>query len=193
MYGPRGQGHFLGKATTVIAATFMFTSITLAFYSRPNEEGSSETVDAIRKLEQSDTQLAVGSANADKDRQDALNQPMSMNFDKGMEGSATDGNGTDSEGFNNTLPGLPEDFQSLSPEQQQVVLEQLLQQTGPTGLPSDNMPMVDFAADPSGTVTDELPDDGQDAVEAAPTSEGTVSTTSDSEAPSTTIDSEATE
>ena len=23
MYGPRGQGHFLGKATTVIAATFM--------------------------------------------------------------------------------------------------------------------------------------------------------------------------
>ena len=84
MYGPRGQGHFLGKATTVIAATFMFTSITLAFYSRPNEEGSSETVEAIRKLEQSDTQLAVGSANADKDRQDALNQPMSMNFDKGM-------------------------------------------------------------------------------------------------------------
>ncbi len=33
MYGPRGQGHLLGRATTVVAAMFMFTSITLALYS----------------------------------------------------------------------------------------------------------------------------------------------------------------
>jgi len=33
MYGPRGAGNFLGKATTVVAAMFMVTSITLAYYS----------------------------------------------------------------------------------------------------------------------------------------------------------------
>ena len=43
MYGPRGQGHFLGKATTLIAATFMFTSISLAFYSRPSDDASDES------------------------------------------------------------------------------------------------------------------------------------------------------
>jgi preprotein translocase subunit SecG len=71
MYGPRGQGHFLGKATTVIAATFMFTSITLAFYSRPSEEASTETLKAIREIEQAGTEVVV-ETDSEKIRQEQL-------------------------------------------------------------------------------------------------------------------------
>ena len=51
MYGPRGAGNFLGKATTIVAAGFMLTSITLAYYSSEKVQSGSELEDAIKELE----------------------------------------------------------------------------------------------------------------------------------------------
>lgn len=50
MYGPRGQGHFLGRATTVVAALFMLTSITLALYSGSRVSSDSDLEKGIEKL-----------------------------------------------------------------------------------------------------------------------------------------------
>ena len=50
MYGPRGQGHFLGKATTAVAARFMFTSITLALYSSTRVATDSDIEEGIDQL-----------------------------------------------------------------------------------------------------------------------------------------------
>lgn len=52
MYGPRGQAHFLGRATTVVAALFMVTSITLAFYGSRQAQQGSDIDDDILRLEQ---------------------------------------------------------------------------------------------------------------------------------------------
>jgi len=54
MYGPRGAGNFLGKATTVVAAMFMVTSITLAYYSSEKVQSGSDIEDAIKELEDYD-------------------------------------------------------------------------------------------------------------------------------------------
>ena len=51
MYGPRGAGNFLGKATTVVAAGFMVTSITLAYYSSEKVQSGSDLEDVIEGLE----------------------------------------------------------------------------------------------------------------------------------------------
>jgi preprotein translocase subunit SecG len=51
MYGPRGAGNFLGKATTVVAAGFMLTSITLAYYSSEKVQSGSDIEDVIKELE----------------------------------------------------------------------------------------------------------------------------------------------
>jgi preprotein translocase subunit SecG len=51
MYGPRGAGNFLGKATTVVAAGFMLTSITLAYYSSEKVQSGSDIEDVIKDLE----------------------------------------------------------------------------------------------------------------------------------------------
>ena len=51
MYGPRGAGNFLGKATTVVAAGFMLTSITLAYYSSEKVQSGSDLEDVIKDLE----------------------------------------------------------------------------------------------------------------------------------------------
>ncbi|MCK6505455.1 preprotein translocase subunit SecG [Myxococcota bacterium] len=50
MYGPRGQAHFLGRATTVVAALFMFTSITLALYSSTRVASDSDLEEGIQEL-----------------------------------------------------------------------------------------------------------------------------------------------
>jgi len=55
MYGPRSQGHFLGRATTVVATTFMFTSITLAWYSSARTQADSDLEKGIDKVQQEDT------------------------------------------------------------------------------------------------------------------------------------------
>lgn len=52
MYGPRGNAHPLGRATTVIAIMFMFTSIFLAYESTARRDSSSDFEKEIRKLEQ---------------------------------------------------------------------------------------------------------------------------------------------
>jgi preprotein translocase subunit SecG len=53
MYGPRGQAHLLGRATTVVAALFMVTSITLAWYSSQSvREGSDIEGDILRLAEE---------------------------------------------------------------------------------------------------------------------------------------------
>lgn len=51
MYGPRGQANFLGRATTVIAAMFMVTSITLALYSSESVQQGSNIEEEILRLE----------------------------------------------------------------------------------------------------------------------------------------------
>ena len=51
MYGPRGAGNLLGRATTVVAAGFMVTSITLAYYSSEKVQSGSDIEDAIKELE----------------------------------------------------------------------------------------------------------------------------------------------
>lgn len=54
MYGPRGQAHFLGRATTVVAALFMFTSITLALYSSSRVATDSDLEEGIQDLPEGD-------------------------------------------------------------------------------------------------------------------------------------------
>ena len=51
MYGARSQANPLGRATTVIAVLFMFTSITLAYFSADTVESGSEVMEDIKKLE----------------------------------------------------------------------------------------------------------------------------------------------
>ena len=51
MYGPRGAGNLLGRATTVVATMFMFTSISLAWYSSDKVQAGSNIDDAIQRLE----------------------------------------------------------------------------------------------------------------------------------------------
>ena len=119
MYGPRGQGNFLGRATTVIAATFMFTSITLAFYSRPSEDASTETLDAIRELEKAGTEVAVES-DSEKARIDDLR---STELDIDLE-NAAQGGGTDEGALE--LPDL--DFDEVL---QEVLNEPELEENAP--------------------------------------------------------------
>jgi len=52
MYGPRGQAHLLGRATTLVAGLFMVTSITLAFYGSRRAQQGSDIMDDINRLEQ---------------------------------------------------------------------------------------------------------------------------------------------
>ncbi len=52
-YGPRGQAHALGRATAIVAVLFMFTSITLAYWSNQSiREGSDIDDDTIRSMEE---------------------------------------------------------------------------------------------------------------------------------------------
>ena len=60
MYGPRGAGNFLGRATTIIASMFMFTSITLAWYSSEKIQSGSDIEDAIQRLEGNDDEEGFG-------------------------------------------------------------------------------------------------------------------------------------
>ena len=57
MYGPRGAGNFLGKATTFVASGFMMTSIALALYSSEKVQSGTNIGDAIERLEGSDLSL----------------------------------------------------------------------------------------------------------------------------------------
>ena len=51
MYGPRGGGNFLGRATTVVAAGFMLTSITLAWFSSEKVQSGSDIEDAVKGIQ----------------------------------------------------------------------------------------------------------------------------------------------
>jgi len=51
MYGPRGAGNFLGRATTFVASGFMVTSIALALYSSERMQSGTNIEDAIERLE----------------------------------------------------------------------------------------------------------------------------------------------
>ena len=51
MYGPRGAGNFLGRATTFVACGFMMTSIALALYSSERVQSGTNIEDAIERLE----------------------------------------------------------------------------------------------------------------------------------------------
>jgi preprotein translocase subunit SecG len=66
MYGPRSQGHFLGRATTVIALLFMVTSITLAVYSSARIRSSGTGIeDAIQRIQDQDAKKATEQAPTD--------------------------------------------------------------------------------------------------------------------------------
>jgi preprotein translocase subunit SecG len=55
MYSPRGQANLLGRATTTVAVMFMFTSISLAWYSTEQvREGSNidEVLDEVEDIEE---------------------------------------------------------------------------------------------------------------------------------------------
>jgi preprotein translocase subunit SecG len=59
MYGSRAAGHFLGRATTVIALLFMVTSITLAVYSSARIRSSGTDIeDAIQRIQDEDLKKA---------------------------------------------------------------------------------------------------------------------------------------
>ena len=60
MYGPRGAGNFLGRATTIVATMFMFTSISLAWYSSDKIQSGSNIEDAIQRLEGADDDEGFG-------------------------------------------------------------------------------------------------------------------------------------
>ena len=60
MYGPRGAGNFLGRATTIVATLFMVTSISLAWYSSDKIQSGSNIEDAIQRLEGSDDDDGFG-------------------------------------------------------------------------------------------------------------------------------------
>ena len=60
MYGPRGAGNFLGRATTVVASMFMFTSISLAWYSSEKIQSGSDIGDAIQRLEGGEDEEGFG-------------------------------------------------------------------------------------------------------------------------------------
>ena len=51
MYTPRGQGSLLGRATTAVAVLFMFTSISLAYYSTEQAREGSNIEDLFEELE----------------------------------------------------------------------------------------------------------------------------------------------
>ena len=52
MYAPRGGGSLLGRATTAVAVLFMFTSISLAYYSTEQAREGSNIEDLLGDLEQ---------------------------------------------------------------------------------------------------------------------------------------------
>ena len=75
MYGPRGAGNFLGKATTIVATLFMFTSISLAWYSSDKIQAGSNIEDAIKRVQGDDDDgfgIPMPSAPAVPDVLDAL-------------------------------------------------------------------------------------------------------------------------
>lgn len=100
MYGSRGQGHFLGKATTMVAGLFMVTSITLAFYSSQRVKSGSDIEDAIERLEAeeaTDLQAPLTKEPAEEapmDEGDASGdleiERMPAGQDEGSEGAAED-------------------------------------------------------------------------------------------------------
>lgn len=60
MYGPRGAGNFLGRATTFVATGFMLTSIALALYSSERVQSGTNIEDAIGRLEGADDEDGFG-------------------------------------------------------------------------------------------------------------------------------------
>ena len=71
MYGPRGQANLLGRATTVVAALFMFTSISLAWYSSERTNSGSDIEGEIERLQQETTRSSAGAS----DKSGALSLP----------------------------------------------------------------------------------------------------------------------
>lgn len=52
MYAPRGQNSVLSRATTLVAVMFMFTSISLAYYSTERARDGSNIEDVLLNMEE---------------------------------------------------------------------------------------------------------------------------------------------
>lgn len=88
MYGPRGAGNFLGRATTIVATMFMFTSISLAWYSSDKVQAGSNIEDAIKRVQGDDDDgfgIPMPSAPATPEALDILDE------DTTSEGAAAPG------------------------------------------------------------------------------------------------------
>jgi preprotein translocase subunit SecG len=64
MYGPRGSANLLGRATTVVAALFMVTSITLAWLTGVRSTTGNDLDEAIEELESEDDLISIPGLNA---------------------------------------------------------------------------------------------------------------------------------
>ncbi len=116
MYGPRGAGNFLGRATTVVATMFMFTSISLAWYSSEKIQSGSDIGDAIQRLEGGDDEEGFGipmpqapeapeETEAVDPEQDALEAKDAGEEPLGTPASeTTDGDGTETSGSTTEEP-----------------------------------------------------------------------------------------
>jgi len=58
MYGPRGSGTILTRATTTVAAMFMVTSITLAWFSNDKVRSGGGVEDELEQLQQDELRRA---------------------------------------------------------------------------------------------------------------------------------------
>ncbi len=59
VFGARGTGNILSKATTVVAALFMVTSITLALYSNSSMRSGTDIQDEILRLQQQESEQSA--------------------------------------------------------------------------------------------------------------------------------------
>ena len=60
MFGPRGAGNLLSRATTVVAVLFMTTSITLALFSNKRMMEDSDVADELQRLDAEEQAPADG-------------------------------------------------------------------------------------------------------------------------------------
>ncbi len=75
MYGPRGNAHPLGRATTVIAGLFMVTSIILAYESTQQKGDDADQQDEIKKLEEEKARREAETKSAEPEPAPAVEVP----------------------------------------------------------------------------------------------------------------------
>jgi preprotein translocase subunit SecG len=96
VFGPRGAGSFVGRATGVVAALFMVTSMVLAFVSSSGGTGVAEKADAMAEkraghVEEVDLTKAASEAEPPPDGQSAEPVPPAETDDGGAAAASDAG------------------------------------------------------------------------------------------------------